>query len=174
MFPAQTLPPICFFLLLSSCVETNDYPMTSYRNANDLQFQTAASYDNFDMLHDATIASQVATLPTVRNYAGTLIADRRAAQAALKKIADSVNQQLPQQPESGDEDLALTRISGSALDTAYLRESLMDQDSAITLYQGEMANGSYVGLIHFASVYLPLIQSRRATADSLLKLLEGH
>lgn len=174
MFPAHTLPPFFIFILWSSCVETNDYPMTSFRNAADLQFQTAASYDNFDMLNEATIAAQVAALPTVRNYAATLITDRRAAQAALKKIADSVNQQLPQQPQSGDLDVTLARISGSALDTAYLREAVMDQDSAIALYQDEIANGSYMGLIHYALVYLPLMQSRRATADSLLRVLEGH
>lgn len=174
MSPAQTLSPICFFLLLGSCAETNEYPMMSYRNAADLQFQKAASYDNFDILNQATIASQAAALPTVRNYATTLLADRRAAQAALQKIADSVKQQLPQQPQSGDEDVTLARISGSALDTTFLRETLMDQDSTITLYRNEMADGSYVGLIHYASVYLPLIQSRRATADSLLRLLEGH
>jgi predicted outer membrane protein len=174
MFPTQTIPPLCLFLLLGGCAETNDYPMTSYRNATDLQFQTAASYDNFDVLNDGTIAVQVAASAAVRDYAVELMTDRRAAQAALKKIADSVNQQLPQQPESGDLDRLLVGLPGSALDTIYLRETMMDQDSAITLYRNEIANGSYVGLIHYAALYMPLIVSRRGKADSLLRVLEGH
>ena len=150
------------------------YPMTRFRNATDLQFQTAASHDNFDVLNDATIAMQGAASAMVRDYAGQLIADRRDAQAALKKIADSVNQVLPIQPESGDGDVALAGLSGNALDTAYLRETLMDQDSAITLYRNEIAGGSYVGLIYYATRYLPLIVARRGTADSLLRVLEGQ
>jgi hypothetical protein len=70
--------------------------------------------------------------------------------------------------------VALAGLSGNALDTAYLRETMMDQDSAITLYRNEIGNGSYVGLIYYATRYLPLIVSRRGTADSLLQVLEGH
>gem|GEM_PF-7057326 len=174
MFPSQTIPPLYFIFLLASCVETNDYPMTSFRNATDLQFQTAAAYANFDMLNDATIAVQAAASATVRNYANELIADRRAAQVALENIADSVNQALPQQPESGDADVALEGLPANALDTSYLREALMDQDSAIALYKNEIANGSYAGLIHYATIGMPLLVARRATGDSLLQVLEGH
>lgn len=174
MFPAKTIPSTCLLFLLGACVETNDYPFTAYRNATDLQFQSAASHDNFDMVNEGVIATQGAASPVVRTYAGLLVADRRAAQTALTQIADSVRQQLPQQPESGDFDLSLEGLPGSALDTTYLRETLMDQDSAINLYQNEIVNGSYVGLIHYAHTYLPLIQSRRGTADSLLRVLEGH
>ncbi|HLZ87150.1 MAG TPA: DUF4142 domain-containing protein, partial [Puia sp.] len=90
----------------------------------------------------------------------------------LKRMADSVNAILPQQPEAGDEDLSLERIPGMGFDTAYLREEIRDQDSAMTLYRNEVANGSYVGLIYYANKYLPLIQSRRMEADSLLQLME--
>jgi hypothetical protein len=174
MFPAKNIPSTALLLLLGACVETNDYPLTPYRNATDLEFQTVASYDNFDMLNDGTIAAQGAASAAIRDYAVEIMTDRRVAQSALKSIADSVHQQLPQLPESGDLDIALTGLSASALDTVYLRETLMDQDSAILLYQNEIANGSYVGLIHYANMTLPLIQSRRSEADSLLRILEGR
>ena len=173
MCPAKTTfySTILLIWLLSSCVDANDYPLTAYRNATDLQFQAAASEDNFDVLNDGSIAVAGGS-PAVRSYAQTLINDRGAAQAELKQIADSVNQVLPQQPEVGDMDLSLEGMSGFALDTAYLRETLLDQDSAILLYQNEIANGSYAGLIHYANQYLPVMQLRRETADSLLRVLE--
>ena len=57
MCPFKT---ICFFLLLVCslrCVDNNDYPMTMYRNATDLQFQVAASYDNYDAINEGAMAA---------------------------------------------------------------------------------------------------------------------
>ena len=167
--------PILLFcsLALHACdVEQNDYPLIAYRNATDLQFQAAASFDNYDVINDAAIVTGGGQSAVVRSYAQVIVNDRLAAQSMLKSIADSASQQLPQQPETGDMDLALRGISGAALDTSYLRESIMDQDSAISIYQGEIANGSYSGLLHYANQWLPVIQARRATADSLLQVLE--
>jgi putative membrane protein len=174
MRPIQT---ICFFLLLACslhCVDNNDYPMTMYRNATDLQFQVAASYDNYDAINEGSMAAAGGASAAVRAYGQQLVDDRRAAQAELRKIADSVNTPLPQAPAAGDSDLALKRLAGAGLDTAYLRETIQDQDSALRLYQQEVTGGSYVGLVAYANKYLPVIQRRRIQADSLLQVLNGH
>lgn len=173
MFFTKTATVWCL-LLLFSCVDTNEYPFTTFRNATDLRFQGAASKDNYDVLNEGTIATKSPLSPPVIAYAQELLGDRRAAQEALKKIADSVNQQLPDTPAIGDGDLRLAAVAGALLDTTYLRETMRDQDSAITLYRDEIANGSYVGLIHYAIVYLPQIQLRRQEADSLFQLLQRH
>lgn len=47
-FPVATLAGMLAMVASIHCVETTEYPQTTYRNATDLQFQVAASYDNFD------------------------------------------------------------------------------------------------------------------------------
>lgn len=164
-----------FMLLVATathCVETNEYPNTRYRNAEDLQFQVAASYDNFDEMNTGTLAAANGSNPAVRVYGQMIVNDRSAAESDLKKITDSVNAAIPQGPEAGDEDRLLSGLSGMAFDTSYLREEILDHDSAIGLYRGEVSNGSYVSLVQYAANHLPLLQMRRTTADSLLRALQ--
>lgn len=173
-FPVATLAGMLTMVASINCVETNEYPYTTYRNATDLQFQMAASYDNFDEMNTGALAAANGSNSGVRMFGQMVVNDRSVAQSELKKITDSVNQVLPQIPEAGDEDLALKGLSGMAFDTSYLREEIQDHDSAIALYRGEMSNGSYVSLVQYAAKYIALLQVRRMTADSLLQVLQHH
>ncbi|WP_188931382.1 DUF4142 domain-containing protein [Puia dinghuensis] len=161
-------------VLTMRCTDATEYSNASYRNATDLHFQVAASYDNFDEIGTGSLASANASDSSVRLFGQTMVTGYSAAESELKKITDSVQAIIPQGSDPAHQALlvVLQKLSGAAFDTTYLRGQLQDHDSSITLYQSELTNGNYISLLQYARKYLVLLQMQRMTADSLLRAIQ--
>src|SRR3954451_23549822 len=123
-------------------------------------FADNATRANLAEVAAARLALDKSDDAAVRAYARKMIADHTAAQKKLAAIAKATSTTLPKQPSKLQQAEAarLSRLSGDAFDSAYLRRQVSDHRKALSTMLLELDTGTVASLRGFAAGTAPVVR----------------
>ncbi len=126
----------------------------------DDSFLSKASQLNLAEIESGKLAASKGDSQEIKNYGQQMANDHAAAQKDLVALAKKETVSLPKEPDQEHKALRteLINLSGQAFDSAYLKSQLLDQQSAVTLYQAEIESGTDADAIVYAKKYLPKLK----------------
>lgn len=154
-----------FFLL--SCERTYDDNNIS---AQDKIFPGRLAIANRAEIIMGNLALAKATDDSILDYARVMVTEHTAAEAELKMLAG--NLYIAITADSLDTTgmimrTTLTRLSGSAFDSAYIYGQAAEHKKTAAIVQTEIDGGTNSSLRNFATTMLSVIQLHKATADTI-------
>src|SRR3954447_5674138 len=129
-------------------------------SVDDHLFAVNATRANLAEVATARLALGKSDTAAVRTYARKMIADHTAAQKSLAGIAKNTGTTLPKQPSKLQraEATRLSRLSGDAFDSAYLRRQVSDHRKALSTMLLELDTGTVAALRDFAGATAPVVR----------------
>jgi putative membrane protein len=154
-----------------ACSKMADYETPS-PNA-DRQFVSTVAVIHLNQLGISRVVAEGAGSNAVKAYAGMLGSYHSVAGEELRRTADTINLEVPTQPDAEHQAVAqrLARLSGTALDTAYLAAQIDEHRKAIALFEAELKVGSSPAVLRYTGKHLPELLIHLGMADSLLREL---
>jgi putative membrane protein len=131
----------------------------SFKKADD-SFLSKASQANLSEMEEGKLAASMGESAEVKKYGQQMLNDHTAAQNDLLALAKKETVSLP---KAADEEhqaikMELMKLSGHAFDSAYLKNQLLDHQSAVVLFQAEIESGKDPDVIVYAKKYLPKLK----------------
>ena len=142
----------------------------------DRKFMGAAAQAGLAEIAAGELAAQKAHDPRVREYAAQLVADHRAANARLQRIASAKRMALPSQLSRGQQgDLrSLQRLAGDDFDQRFLDRMVREHEKAMDMFNQEMKGRHQdADLKNFAQDTVIVMQRHYGEAQRLKKS-RGH
>lgn len=148
-------------------------------NPDESFFQKAAQAGHAEVEAGRTAESK-ATNPSVKEFAGMMVADHTAINDRLGQLAGSKGVALPAGPSSAQKDVneRIRKKSGDSFDRAYVQAQITAHEDTIALLQKEIDEGKDPDAKAFATKTLPELRAhlekiRLIAMNSGLKWLEG-
>src|SRR3954447_1133565 len=129
-------------------------------SVDDHLFAVNATRANLAEVAAARLALDKSDDAAVRAYARKMIADHTAAQKKLAAIAKATRTTLPKQPSKLQQAEAarLSRLSGDAFDSAYLRRQVSAHRKALSTMLLELDTGTVTALRNYAAATAPVVR----------------
>jgi putative membrane protein len=138
-------------------------------SVDDHLFAVNATRANLTEVAAARLALDKSDSAAVRGYARTMIADHTAAQKKLAAIAKDTKTTLPKRPTKLQraEAARLSKLSGAAFDSAYLRRQVTDHRKALSTMLLELDTGTVAALRSFAAATAPVVRMHLSMAKEV-------
>ncbi len=152
------------YLLIAACA----LPLlANAADTPDKSFYENAAEGGIAEVNDATLASQSATDPKLKEFAAMMIKDHSAANAKLAALAGTKNVTLPTSASvlQMAEHAKLKVLSGETFDKSYIKGQITAHKDTVKLLRKEIASGEDAEARAFAKSILP-------TVDGHLKSIE--
>ena len=159
-------------LLILACA----MPLVAYAaDTPDKSFYDKAAEGGIAEVNDATLATQSATDPKVKEFAAMMIKDHTAANNKLAALAASKNLTLPSSASVLEmaSHAKLKVLSGEAFDKSYIKGQIAAHKDTVKLLRKEIASGEDADAKAFAKSILPTVEGHLkainilATADGV-------
>jgi putative membrane protein len=112
-----------------------------------------------------------ATTPDVREFAETLVKERRATHQLLKALAASRDVVLPTAPSPAQRETLreLQKKSGAEFEQAYVAAQITVQEESVALMRAEIERDRDIGTKAFAKEMLPTVEAQLKKAYQLAR-----
>lgn len=129
-------------------------------SASDRRFVAGAGTSNLAELKVAKLALDRGSSQQIKELAQMLIDDHTKAGDQLRQIAQQEAFSLPSEPTSKQKTVyeQLSQLSGSAFDSAFLKQMKTDHQKAVSLFREESTTAQNPQLRNFASQTLPTLE----------------
>jgi putative membrane protein len=145
------------YLLILACA----MPLAAYAaDTPDKGFYDNLAEGGLAEVSDATLATQSATDPKLKDFAAMMIKDHSAANDKLSALAGTKNVKLPTSASVGQmaEHAKLKVLSGDTFDKSYIKGQISAHKGTIKLLRKEIASGQDADAQAFAKSILPTVQ----------------
>ncbi|MEX2151641.1 MAG: DUF4142 domain-containing protein [Steroidobacteraceae bacterium] len=117
------------------------------------------------------LAMSKATTPDVREFAETLVKERRQTHQLLKALAASYDVDLPTAPSPAQRETLkeLQQKSGAEFEQAYVAAQITVQEEAVALMKAEIERDRDIETKAFAKEMLPTVQAQLKKAYELVR-----
>lgn len=142
----------------------------------DNQLVSQIAQDNLFELQANQLAAQKASKQQVQQFGQQMVQDHQQATQYLEQIAANRNMTLPTQTDP-KQDATLNRLaslSGAEFDRAYINDLVDSYRTDVALLKNQAQLGNDAELRTKAAKYLPALQERLQTAESLYQQLQGN
>ena len=138
-------------------------------NAQDRMFARAAAMGGTAEIALSRVALQRSRSPKVKKFAATMIHDHTILGNGLVITARPLGLATPMVLDSAHRAIRakLSRLSGRALDSAYLSAMIVDHAKTASLFQKEIAYGQNLHLTNLATKNVNLVQNHLQMAQIL-------
>jgi len=136
----------------------------------DSTFLSNAAYGNLAEIKVGQLAATQGSTDSIKMFGQTLVSTHQAAQQSLDSIANTQTMTLPDSVNSLGQGMydALIGLTGSAFDSAFIKNQMAAHTAGIDLYQAYGgASNSFSTLKAYANRYLPMLQANAVYLDSL-------
>ncbi len=135
----------------------------------DKNFMKEAALGNEAEIQLGQLAQAKASSPAVKSFAARMIQDHSSADDKLKNIAQSQHISLPTalDPRHKNQAEALSRLSGSQFDKAYMQAMVKEHTEDVSKFQKESAEAHDDTVKQFAAGTLPVLQSHLNEAKQI-------
>jgi len=142
---------------------------SSVLNTVDQRFVKDVADANLTEIALSELALQHSQRQDVKDLAQHMVDDHTKANGDLTKLATTDNIDVPTQPSARHQQTAdrLGKLDGAKFDQAYIRNMVKDHDTAVKLFNQEIAAGRSQDVIAWAKTTLPTIQQHDDTAKKL-------
>jgi putative membrane protein len=144
-------------LLILACA----MPLVAYAaDTPDKSFFDKAAEGGIAEVNDATLATQSATDPKVKEFAAMMIKDHTAANNKLSALAATKNLTLPTSASVMEmaSHAKLKVLSGEAFDKSYIKGQVAAHKDTVKLLRKEIASGEDADAKAFAKSILPTVE----------------
>ena len=152
-------------------IVTAEAPRTAAdnKNAEDLEFLTAALRTSLAEIRLGELAAQRGSNARVREYGAKLKTDHAAQAAELQQLLKPLNVTVPEEPsaEAQAHYAALARLSGTEFDARFIEMMIASHTEAIEKYGAQTHANPDRALHDFAAKSLPVLREHLAEAQSL-------
>lgn len=145
-------------------------PLVAYAADNpDSSFYKNIAEAGLAEVSDATLATQSATDPKLKDFAAMMIKDHSAANDKLAALAGTKDIKLPTSASVSEmaTHAKLKLESGDTFDKAYIKDQVSAHRAAIRLLRKEIATGQDADARDFAKSVLPTIQGHLKSINAL-------
>jgi len=120
------------------------------------------------------LAMNKATTPDVREFAETLVKERRLTHQLLKALAASHDVVLPTAPSPAQRETLreLQKKSGAAFEQAYVAAQITVQEESVALMKAEIERDRDVETKAFAKEMLPTVEAQLKKAYQLVRKVQ--
>lgn len=135
----------------------------------DQNFMKEAAIGNEAEIQLGQMAQSKASSPAVKSFAARMVKDHSSADDKLKNIAESQHISLPMSldPTHKNQAEALSRLSGSQFDKAYMQVMVKEHTQDVSQFQKEAADAHDDTVKQFAAATLPILQSHLNEAQQI-------
>jgi putative membrane protein len=146
---------------------TGGAPAASLSKA-DKSFAMAAAQGGLAEVQDGQLATQKGTA-RVKQLGQKLVTDHSQANDELQQIATQDNLTLPTQPSATQmaTHRRLSSLNGSAFDTSFAHDEVVDHQQTIALFRKEAQSGHDPALKQFAQKTLPVLRQHLEMAQQI-------
>lgn len=132
----------------------------------DRDFAARASAANIAEIEFGELAVDRALNDSVIAFAERMIEEHTGAQEQLDSLASWVNITVPDSMDAAHRTLFtdLSRLNGSAFDSAYIHNQVIDHQNTRDLLQKQIDDGENDSLVNYASRLLPIVISHHQDA----------
>jgi putative membrane protein len=144
-------------LLILACA----MPLVAYAaDTPDKSFFDKAAEGGIAEVNDATLATQSATDPKLKDFAAMMIKDHSAANNKLAALAATKNLTLPTSASVMEmaSHAKLKVLSGEAFDKSYIKGQVAAHKDTVKLLRKEIASGEDADAKAFAKSILPTVE----------------
>jgi putative membrane protein len=145
-------------------------PLVAYAADNpDSSFYKNIAEAGLAEVSDATLATQSATDPKLKDFAAMMIKDHSAANDKLSALAGTKDITLPTSPSVSEmaTHAKLKLESGDTFDKAYIKDQVSAHRAAIRLLRKEIATGQDADAKAFAKSVLPTVQGHLKAINAI-------
>ena len=145
-------------------------PLAAYAAENpDHTFYKDIAEAGLAEVNDATLASQSATDPKLKDSAALMIKDHSAANDNLSALAGTKGITLPTSASVSEmaTHAKLKVESGDTFDKAYIKDQISSHRAALRLLRKEIASGQDADAKDFAKSVLPTVEGHLKAIDKL-------
>jgi putative membrane protein len=145
-------------------------PLVAYAADNpDSSFFKNIAEAGLAEVSDATLATQSATDPKLKDFAAMMIKDHSAANDKLSALAGTKDITLPTSPSVSEmaTHAKLKLESGDTFDKAYIKDQVSAHRAAIRLLRKEIATGQDADAKAFAKSVLPTVQGHLKAINAI-------
>jgi putative membrane protein len=145
-------------------------PLVAYAADNpDSSFFKNIAEAGLAEVSDATLATQSATDPKLKDFAAMMIKDHSAANDKLSALAGSKDISLPTSASVTEmaTHAKLKLESGDTFDKAYIKDQVSAHRAAIRLLRKEIATGQDADAKAFAKSVLPTVQGHLKAINAI-------
>ena len=162
----------CFVavLTIASCKKEDDN-INNQLNEADNNFILQAGISNVSEIETAKIAVLKTTDTLVLSFAQQMLAEHTAAHNDLKTMGGVVGFTVKDTTDAAHATTIaqLNTLTGKVFDSTYIRNQLLDHQTAITFYTDELHNGNQLNVKAYANTILQNIRLHYQRADSIAK-----
>ena len=143
------------FLILACAL-----PLIAHAATADKSFYKNAAEGGLAEVSDATLATQSATDPKLKDFATMMIKDHTAADNKLAALAGTKDISLPTSASVGQmaEHAKLKVLTGDTFDKSYIKGQISAHRDTIKLLRKEIASGEDADAQAFAKSILPTVE----------------
>jgi putative membrane protein len=145
-------------------------PLVAYAADNpDSSFYKHAAEAGLAEVSDATLASQSATDPKLKDFAAMMVKDHSAANDKLSALAGSKNISLPTSASVTQmaTHAKLKLESGDTFDKSYIKDQISAHRATLRLLRKEIAMGQDPDAQAFAKSVLPTVQGHLKAINTI-------
>jgi putative membrane protein len=127
----------------------------------DAQFAIEAASGGMTEVELGKMAEQKATDRMLKNLGAMMVKDHSKADDKLQALAKAKNINLPNEPNTGDQQTIdkLMKLSGRDFDKAYISDMIDDHKNDIKEFKYASKNCNDPDIKHFAAKTLPVLQN---------------
>jgi putative membrane protein len=164
--PAMVMKVFVSLLMLGFAIASSADPAASAE-----EFLDKAAQGGMTEVAAGQLAMNKATTPDVREFAETLVKERRLTQQLLKALAASHDVDLPTAPSREQQETLreLQKKKGAEFEQAYVAAQITAQEEAIALMKAEIERDRNVETKAFAKEMLPTVEAQLKKAYQLAR-----
>ena len=138
-------------------------------SASDQRFMTKAASGGQAEVELGRMASERGSSDAVKQFGQRMVTDHGKANDELTQLAQQKGVTLPTELDATHRRLVdrLSKLSGTELDRAYMREMQKDHDTDVKEFQSQAKSGRDADLKAWAAKTLPVLQEHRQQAHQL-------
>jgi putative membrane protein len=138
-------------------------------NQQDVLFVQEAARSNLAEITEGNLAIQRAPEVSIRDFGSRMVTDHTAQTAMLTSAATNAGIPVPTDLDAAHqaEANALSQLSGTTFDRAYLADQVTGHQATLAILQQEVAMGQDPGLVQVAQTAIPVVQDHLNMAEKL-------
>ena len=142
---------------------------------SDQQFVMNVAKDGMAEVEIGKVVAEKASSADVKKFAQRMVDDHSKANDELKTIAQSKNITLPSSldPQHKMKLDKLSKMSGEALDRAYMQDMVRDHQKAVAAFKTESKSGKDPEIKAFAAKTLPTLEEHLKSAQDTSRSVVG-
>jgi putative membrane protein len=161
---------ILYSIGFNACKDnSDDANNTNTLTQQDKGFATSAAASNLAEIQFGRLASQKASLDSVKIFAQTMVTEHTLAQSSLDSISKSLNLTMSDSMDVAHRTLftRLQALTGAGFDSVYIHNQVLDHEASRTLMQNQISNGKDTRLVNYAKKNLPVVNRHLAEATRI-------